>query len=81
MTTIKQWADIKADYDDTLLLGNGASIAVNANFAYRSLCQKLQELSSDGQLTALFEQFETQDFELILHRLWIATALLNKLNF
>lgn len=80
MTTIKQWADISSDYDDTLLLGNGASIAVNANFAYRSLCQKLTELSSDGQLTALFKQFETQDFELILHRLWIATQVNQQLG-
>ncbi len=80
MATINQWAEIKANYDDTLLLGNGASIAVNPDFAYRSLCEKLAELSSDGQLTALFEQFETQDFELILHRLWIATQVNQQLG-
>ncbi|HEJ6937044.1 DUF4917 family protein [Serratia marcescens] len=80
MVAIKQWADIEANYDDTLLLGNGASIAVSSDFAYRSLCQKLTELSSDGQLTALFEQFDTQDFELILHRLWIATQVNQQLG-
>ncbi|KLG19848.1 hypothetical protein YA53_10405 [Enterobacter kobei] len=73
-------AEIEANYDDTLLLGNGASIAVNSDFAYRSLCQKLTELSSDGQLTALFELFDTQDFELILHRLWIATQVNQQLG-
>ncbi|EPQ9456933.1 DUF4917 family protein [Enterobacter cloacae complex sp. 2024EL-00711] len=80
MVTIKQWAEIEANYDDTLLLGNGASIAVNSDFAYRSLCQKLTELSSDGQLAALFELFDTQDFELILHRLWIATQVNQQLG-
>ncbi|WP_235147229.1 DUF4917 family protein [Escherichia coli] len=80
MVTIKQWAEIEAAYNDTLLLGNGASIAVNSDFAYRSLCQKLTELSSDGQLTALFELFDTQDFELILHRLWIATQVNQQLG-
>lgn len=80
MVTIKQWVEIEANYDDTLLLGNGASIAVNSDFAYRSLCQKLTELSSDGQLTALFERFDTQDFELILHRLWIATQVNQQLS-
>ena len=80
MVVIKQWAEIASHYNDTLLLGNGASIAVNSDFAYRSLYQKLTELSSDGQLTALFELFDTQDFELILHRLWIATQVNQQLG-
>lgn len=80
MVTIKQWAEIEASYNDTLLLGNGASIAVNSDFAYRSLYQKLTELSSDGQLAALFELFDTQDFELILRHLWIATQVNQQLG-
>ncbi|MBV9267410.1 MAG: hypothetical protein JO061_14655 [Acidobacteriaceae bacterium] len=37
MPTIYEWTDIKGQYGDTLLLGNGASMAIDECFSYRSL--------------------------------------------
>jgi len=38
MTIIKQWVDIKTDFEaGSLILGNGASMAVSGKFGYSSL--------------------------------------------
>ena len=40
MCQIEDWDDIRAQYNrSTLILGNGASIAVNRQFNYQSLLQ------------------------------------------
>ncbi len=64
------WEDIKDRSTHNLLLGNGASIAINESFDYSSLHQK----ASEGELLSknlqrLFELFNTKNFELILRRL------------
>lgn len=72
---VTQWAEIVAEYRrGTILLGNGASIAVSPRFAYGSLLEHAQQ---NGLLTEdvgrLFDFFDTQDFELILRLVWQAS--------
>lgn len=78
---ILDWADIKNDFDGTIVLGNGASIAVDDHFAYGSLKQHATEngfLTTDVQ--KIFEFFKTDDFELILRIVWQATNVNKALN-
>nr|WP_288453415.1 DUF4917 family protein [uncultured Pseudomonas sp.] len=70
---IYDWLDIAEHCSDNLLLGNGASIAINNSFNYRSLKEKAEEkglFTPAGQ--KLFDDFETVDFELILRLVWQA---------
>lgn len=71
---IHQWADIAEHYNDGLLLGNGASIAVDTRFSYSSL---FEAASDAGFLTEpvrqVFERFgNSTDFEYVLRKLWQA---------
>ncbi|EJH2661360.1 DUF4917 family protein [Salmonella enterica] len=71
---IRPWSELAQGYDETILLGNGASIAVSPRFAYRSLldCVRQREsLAEDAR--RLFDFFETEDFELILRIVWQAS--------
>lgn len=71
---IRPWNTIADNYGCTILLGNGASIAVSPTFSYESLLQHAAErhlLSEDSQ--RLFEFFQTDDFELILRIVWQAS--------
>jgi hypothetical protein len=72
---IMQWAQIAANYHrGTIVLGNGASIAVSPSFGYGSLLDHAQErgLFTDD-VNSLFQFFETSDFELILRLVWQAS--------
>ncbi len=74
MTKVKQWEEIKDDFEaGSLILGNGASMAVSDKFGYDSLfdeAAKLGHLSKAVQ--KVFESFDVEDFELVLRRLWQA---------
>ncbi len=73
---IYQWQDICDHFNGTILLGNGASIAVDHRFAYSSLLKhasKIGLLSQD--IKNIFRSFKTKDFELILRLLWITTKV------
>lgn len=79
MPKIFQWAEIKGGFcGSSLILGNGASIAVHSGFGYASL---KGEAEAHGYITpevaSIFKSFKTDDFELILRRLWEA-MLVNK---
>lgn len=77
---ISQWMDIERHYyGGTILLGNGASIAVSPNFNYSSLLGNATQkgLFSEG-IEKLFRSFNTTDFEFILRRVWQAFEV-NKL--
>ncbi|HGM5376368.1 TPA: DUF4917 family protein [Serratia marcescens] len=72
---IVPWMQIAPYYHrDTILLGNGASIAVSRNLDYGSL---LAYAFRAGLLTddvnRLFQFFRTSDFELILRLVWQAS--------
>ena len=70
--TIYNFADLVSDSralkDATLILGNGASIAVNSCFNYINLFDKACGNSILDQTSkALFEALETTDFELVIN--------------
>lgn len=70
---IKQWNDIKQEFKDSLLLGNGASVAIDGSFSYKSLKQHaIDEGYFTSQVQTLFSAFHTEDFELILRIVWHA---------
>ena len=80
---IERWHHIKDRFesDSALLLGNGASIAVNNTFSYRSLKDYAFRnglLLPDIQ--QLFNFFQTDDFELILRMVWHAFNVNKALN-
>ncbi|EPJ45335.1 MAG: hypothetical protein OFPII_28550 [Osedax symbiont Rs1] len=68
MAKVKQWADIKEDFDaGSLILGNGVNMAVSGKFGYGSLFDEAAKL---GHLTKpvekVFESFDVEDFELTI---------------
>lgn len=70
---IKKWNDIKEDFNDGLLLGNGASVAIDRSFSYKSLKKHaIDEGYFTENVQALFDAFHTEDFELILRIVWHA---------
>ena len=71
---IVPWKDIAENYyQGTILLGNGASIAVHSKFKYESLfLNAKQENLLSEYIDDLFAYFNTNDFELILRLVWQA---------
>lgn len=73
---IKQWSDIADKYRDTVILGNGASVAVSNTFSYSSLLEHAVENKLiSGDVEQIFDFFKTRDFELILRTVWQATNI------
>lgn len=85
MSEVRQWCEIADDFRDTLVLGNGASVAVHSEFWYGSLKEEAKVrgfLNSDGNLESegvdifdvedVFQLLGTEDFELVLNLLWHA---------
>lgn len=70
---IVNWLDLEKDFADTLLVGNGASVAVSGEFGYTGLFEAAQVHSFiDAKAREVFTCFETDDFEFVLRRLWQA---------
>lgn len=63
---ILKWTDNCNQGWDTLLLGNGASIALHDGFNYQSLYQQAYPATSEAVERLLFEQMKTCDFERVL---------------
>lgn len=74
---LKNYNDIKNDYKENILIGNGFSIHFDKKFSYPSLydlCVKEKYLSE--QDIKLFERFnKTKDFELILRMLYFSSEV------
>jgi len=67
---IHVWEEIKEDFNDKLVLGNGASISVWDGFKYGSLYDKATgSRILTSRLKRLFQEFKTRDFELVLKQL------------
>lgn len=81
MTTIYQWNDLKGFCRDAVIIGNGASIAVDKCFSYSSLYQEAESCGLfSGNVGKLFNAYKTRDFELILRLLWSAHQVNNTLK-
>jgi hypothetical protein len=64
---VKNWSDISNEFRDTLVLGNGASIAIDQRFDYRSLLEKGRELGLiTPQVQKIFNYLKAEDFEEVL---------------
>ena len=74
MHKIADWEDIKSDFaGGSLIVGNGASIALSEKFGYDSLYRAAVELGHIAeQVQKIFDSFDVNDFELVLRRLWQA---------
>jgi hypothetical protein len=68
----KSWADISGEGWNSLILGNGASIAIHNHFAYQTL-QGVAEANGLLPTTApAFASLGTSDFEHVLLACWYA---------
>lgn len=81
MHKIHQWSEIKKHFNDTIIIGNGGSIAIDSRFSYDSLKNHAfkNKLFTEN-VTKLFEHFKTSDFELILRLVWQANNVNKSLN-
>ncbi|EXG33066.1 DUF4917 domain-containing protein [Acinetobacter pittii] len=79
---IYQWDDIKDQFvEGTLLIGNGASVALDPQFSYTSLKEYAEHNDKlDADILKLFREFDTNDFEYILRLVWHASIINNKLK-
>lgn len=76
MANVYNWNDIKDIFNDTLILGNGASIAVDSCFKYSSLKDKADEYGYfNDDVNRVFNFLDTSDFELVLKMLWHANQI------
>lgn len=71
---ISQWNDIKDTYiNGSLIIGNGASMALHSKFGFSSLKEEAEKLKLFNEdISKLFTEFDTCDFELILRLVWHA---------
>jgi hypothetical protein len=71
--SVCQWSEISDRFSDSLIVGNGGSMAVSTGFSYRSLLEEARTRGYlNAQIESLFDQFETEDFELLLRHLFHA---------
>lgn len=76
MTKIHQWEEIKANFTEGLLLGNGASMAIHRGFGYAGLFEAAQDHNFiTPEVAGVFNAFGVNDFELVLRRLWQAKVV------
>ena len=72
MNDVLQWEDIKRNFSDCLIVGNGGSIAISSNFSYKKLYQWGKENKHIKEAAQeIFEHFSVnqRDFERILNKL------------
>lgn len=73
---LHSWSDIKNRFKDNILLGNGASIAIDDRLSYRSLYRRVCESGNlDDELIGMFDYFETSNFEFIMRLLLEASQV------
>jgi hypothetical protein len=84
--SLPAWEDVQDEADwKVLLLGNGLSVNVWGDFAYRSLFEKAKADGKHGRLNArdlaVFEEFDTENFEVVLANLHTAIRSIDALGF
>lgn len=76
-----RWKDIKKSFTEGIILGNGASIAVDKRFSYASMLEYAERNRLiTKNLAKVFKYLETTDFELVLQMLWHAYRINEALN-
>lgn len=75
---LHNWSDIKNRFNHNILLGNGASIAIDNRLSYRSLYEQVCEGGGlNPEIIAMFEHFRTTNFEFIM-KLLLEASLVNE---
>ena len=75
---LHDWSDIRKRFKQNILLGNGASIAIDDRLSYRSLYEQVCESGKlDDELMTMFDYFETSNFEFIM-KLLLETSRVNE---
>lgn len=65
--TLYKWEDIKKDFTDCLLIGNGSSIAIHSLFLYKSLyAEAVSRNIISAHAEKVFNGFGIEDFEKVL---------------
>lgn len=79
---IHSWEEIENLFSGTLLIGNGASVAVDSKFHYDTLKDEaIKENFLSKDLNRIFELYDnSSDFELILKVLWQSSEVNKILN-
>ena len=72
---IKKWEELEGKGWDSLLLGNGAGIAVSEKFCYGTLYEVAKKGESFGNIKKIFEKLKTKDFERALLACWYAKVV------
>ena len=74
---LHDWSKIRNQFKTTLLLGNGASIAVDNRLSYKSLYNQVcSSKKLNSEILGMFDYFKTSNFEFIM-RLLLQTSLVN----
>jgi len=70
------WADIRDRFRGSILLGNGASIAIDERLSYHSLYERVCESGRlNHEIISMFEYFDTTNFEFIMKLLLEASRV------
>lgn len=69
---IKSWSDVGWEDWSTIILGNGASIAIHQGFSYQSLRDVASKNGRLATAAPIFDEFKTADFEHVLLACWYA---------
>jgi hypothetical protein len=77
---IKEWQDLEDKGWNSLLLGNGASIAVSGKFSYGTLYEVAKKYKSFRGAEKIFDGLDTKDFERVLLACWYAQVVNNSLG-
>lgn len=78
---LHDWSKIRERFKDNLILGNGASRAIDNHLSYHSLYERVCESGKlNFELSNMFEHFKTTNFEFILKLLLDASQVNEALN-
>lgn len=78
---LDDWSKLKKRFKSNLLLGNGASIAIDSRLSYRSLYEQVCESGNlNDELLNMFEHYKITNFEYILKLLLEASQVNEVLN-
>lgn len=73
---LRNWSDIRDGFRDNILLGNGASIAINKRLSYRSLYERVCVSGElNDEIINMFRYFGTTNFEFIMKLLLEASRV------
>jgi len=73
---LHNWSDLRNRFKHNILIGNGASIAIDDRLSYRSLYEQVCESGRlNHEITTMFEHFGTTNFEFIMKLLLEASQV------